>query len=117
MSDGNILRNTGSGWKLYKKLKPGVDSAAYAARMRAQYDARDPLFHEYIKLLCDMAPLSERWKVAEAARLMPNDPDGVWSTLNDAPYGGLDVDLDDCVRLCQLRQAAEALDASNSVTV
>lgn len=105
MSDGHIMRDYGSGWKLWKKVKPGVDVREYAQRMRARYDARHPVFHEYVKTLMQATDMKHRSFLHEAVRLMPNDPDGVWSEFNDHWYGN-EVDLDDCVKLCRLYQVA-----------
>jgi hypothetical protein len=43
--------------------------------------------------------------LATAIAMMPGDPDGVWSTLDDY---GVKLDLDDVVRLCDLRTRGEA---------
>jgi hypothetical protein len=40
MSNGAVLRNEGSGWKAWKRVKVGVDPVAYAAKAGATYDAR-----------------------------------------------------------------------------
>lgn len=105
MSDGHIMRDYGSGWKLWKKLKPGIDAKDYAKRIRAQYDAHPPVFHAYVKALMDATDIKHRSFLHEAVRLMPTDPDGVWSEFNDFWYGN-EVDLDDCVKLCRLYQEA-----------
>jgi hypothetical protein len=58
MSDGAVLRNQGTGWKPWKRVKGGVDRNAFAAKMRATYDARPSEFHAYIRALvaaCDLA--------------------------------------------------------------
>lgn len=106
MSDGNIMRNTGQGWKLWKKLKPGVDPADYAQRMRAQSDARPAMFHEYVKALMDAVAIELRGRLHNAVSLMPNDPDGVWSEFD--LWNGPQVDLDDCIKLCALYERAAA---------
>jgi hypothetical protein len=51
MSDGSVLRNQGYGWKRWKRVKAGVDTIVYAAKLRAAYDARPAEFHAYIKAL------------------------------------------------------------------
>ena len=104
MSDGNIMRNSGSGWKLWKRLKPGANAAEYAKRQREKYNARPALFHEYIAALTDAVSLENRGRLHMTVSLMPTDPDGVWSELDS--YSGPLVDLDDCVKLCRLYQVA-----------
>jgi hypothetical protein len=57
MSDGSVLRNQGAGWKRWKRLKAGVDPIAYAAKVRASYDALPAEFHAYVRALaaaCDL---------------------------------------------------------------
>ena len=107
MSDGNIMRDYGQGWKLYKRLKPDATCSIqeYATNVRAKYDARPAIFHEYVKALMDAVPLTNRGRLHTAVSLMPNDPDGVWSEL-DSPFSGPLVDLDDCVKLCRIYSAA-----------
>lgn len=104
MGDGQILRDGGSGWKLYKKLKAGVDPTEYAQRQRAKYDARPAVSLEFIRLMKDAAPLSLRWRLFAAIELMPNDPDGVWSEMDDS-FNGNPVSIDECCKLCALYRA------------
>ncbi len=105
MSDGNIMRNYGQGWKLWKRVKPGIDVRQYAQGLRARYDARPAEFHNYMKALSDACDLEHRARLHMAIDLMPTDPDGVWSTMDDYSYG---VDLEDIVRACRARVALEA---------
>lgn len=100
MSDGNVMRNFGQGWKLYKKVKPGVDIAQYAKDLRAKYDARPEVFHSYIKALIDCTDLEHRARLHMAIDLMPEDPDGVWSEMD---MGYHSVDIEDVVRACRAR--------------
>jgi hypothetical protein len=107
MADGNILRDYGQGWKLYKRLKPGVNAVEYAASSRARYEARPPLFHEYVKAIRDAVAITHRSQLHILVSLMPNDPDGVYSEFNDNnQYSGPQIDLDDAVRLCTLYRSA-----------
>jgi hypothetical protein len=62
MSDGAALRNQRTGWKFWKPVKDGVDPNAFAAKMRATYDARPSECHAYIRALvaaCDLAHRAE----------------------------------------------------------
>lgn len=109
MSDGNIMRDFGTGWKLWKRLKVGVDPKEYAAKCRASYNALPEFFHDYVKTLKDATGLPFRSRLHELVKVMPSDPDGVYSEFNDHTYGGDTVDLDDCVKLCRLYQAASLI--------
>jgi hypothetical protein len=95
MSDGNILVSYGRGWSQYGKLKPGIDPATSAREAQAKYDARPVEFHLYIKALMN---------ACAAITLMPEDADGVWSTLDDRHFGS-GPDLEDCVRACRAYQS------------
>ncbi len=100
MSDGKILKNSGSGWKEFKRLKPEVKPVDYAIRTKATYDARPRSFHTYVKALIDAVTLENRWRLHTAIELMPTDPDGVWSELDD--WNGPLVEAYECRSLCEL---------------
>lgn len=105
MSDGKILRNTGAGWKLWKKCNPGVDPADHWAEAKARHEARlqaRPCLAYYMELLHDF-PLDRRGIIDEAVGLLANDLDGLWSELNDA---GVELDLGDAGALCEAYSAA-----------
>jgi hypothetical protein len=116
MSDGNILRNQGQGWKLYKRTKPGVDPAEYARKFDERTRAIIPEVRAYIEALKDAVDLSHRWMLHEAISVMPTDPDGCWSTLDDYGYT---PDLDDICKACRLyliaESAAKEADAAGKV--
>lgn len=108
MSNGHILRNGGDGWKQHRKAKPGVTAATIAQKRRAFYDERRaacPTWAKYIKLLCQMVGLKNRWQLVTCIDMMPGDEDGVWSTMSD--YGVV-LDVSDVVELCELRAAGQA---------
>jgi hypothetical protein len=104
MSDGNILVSYGRGWSQYGKLKSGIDPVQSAREAQAKYDARPVEFHLYIKALMGACALVDRGRLHAAITLMPNDPDGVWSTMDDNMFGR-GPDLEDCVRACRAYQA------------
>jgi hypothetical protein len=60
MSDGNILRNDGCGWKLYKRLKPGVDAYAYARKFEAFTAAIPEPIRRYTEALAEAVSLEYR---------------------------------------------------------
>jgi hypothetical protein len=108
MSNGRVLRNRGDGWERYRHAKPGVAAETIAAERRARFEARRaacPTWAEYIEALCDAVALRHRSVLATAIAMMPTDADGVWSTMDDY---GMGLDLDDVVRLCDLRTRGEA---------
>jgi hypothetical protein len=104
MSDGQIMRNQGQGWKLWKRLKPGVDPAEYARKFRERSAAIMPEVRMYIEALADAVDLEHRWMLHESIVAMPEDPDGCWSALDDYGCG---ADLDDIVKACRLYLVAE----------
>jgi hypothetical protein len=111
MSDGVILKNIGFGWKLYGKVKPGIDPKDAYSRAKTKYDealALRPNLAAYIKELHDMAGLSKRWKLHAAVSLMPDDYDGVWSEACDGYNDNVSASVDEISHLCRLYQAAMA---------
>ena len=110
MADGKILKDRGHGWKLWGKLKPGVAAQAAfenAKRKQAEKLAARPMLAAYVDHLRSLAPLSRRWKLVLSLSMMPDDPDGIWSGCCDG-YDAIEADLDDIVKLCNLRRSAIA---------
>ncbi len=108
-SDGTILRNDGSGWKLYKRVKPGYDIAQVARDAEQRYKQRlieRPVFAEYRKAVHDAACNGKRYMLVELLNMLANDPDGVWSEAND--HLDLSIGVEECVELCRLHEAATA---------
>ena len=108
MSDGHVLQNAGFGWKLHKKLKPGVDPATAYQNAQNRLAARlveYPAASAYRAALHDVAGLNKRWRLNQTIGMMPDDPDGVWSTACDG-WDGVSASLDDIVELCRLYRAA-----------
>jgi hypothetical protein len=109
MSDRSILVNRGAGWKLAGRVKAGVSPAD---AFEAERNRIERFFHErpeadaFRKALHKLAPLPKRGEVYVAISMMPDDPDGVWSTLCDRPVV-IDRDLDDIEKLCRLFNAAQ----------
>jgi len=107
--DGRILKNSGFGWKLHAKVKPGfsIAEAFQAARVKqAEFRAARPAYAAYVDELHALAGLSKRWKLAAAVELMPDDPDGVWSEACDGYGDNVSADVSDIVKLCDLYKAA-----------
>ena len=106
--DGQILRNDGDGWKVWKKLKPGFVPAESFARAQANYAqklADNPAFSAWRSLMHELVSFHDRCFVLTAISSMPQDPDGVWSECND--YMHIDLSIDDCVQLCRAYEAAQ----------
>lgn len=106
--DGKILRNQGDGWKLWKTLKPGVDAREHFEKATANYAAKladKPCFAEWRKLFHETFSFSNRYMALTVISSMPQDPDGVWSELNDC--GGITCGIDEVVAVCRAYQAAE----------
>ena len=109
MSDGNILQSRGEGWKLHGELKDGntpEEAFKKAVEYRKSYLESHPAYAEYAREIKELFPLKVRWQVQEAIRLMPNDADGVWSTLDDYGMGDY-ASLDELCVLCDLFKSAE----------
>lgn len=109
--DGQILRNQGDGWKVWKKLKPEFMSDPKGAFERASHRQSDklrerPAFRAWRDTLHELVAFRHRWFVVETIRMMPSDPDGVWSTFDDHKFMGVELDLDDCVKLCRAYESA-----------
>jgi len=105
MSDGQVLRSAGAGWKRWKHVKAGVDSVAYAAKVRAAYKARPAEFHAYIRALVAACDLEHRGQLNALVDQMPEDLDAVWSMFVDPGY---ELEIEDVVRCCRARLALDA---------
>lgn len=109
MSDGKILRNQGNGWKMYRRVRPGVDPVEHAKQAQANYAKlleERPALAAYRKALHAVASNGSRWLVNETLNMLANDPDGVWSELND--HANIAIGVDECSELCRLHEAASA---------
>ena len=125
MSDGNMLRNYGHGWKQQSKIKSHLTPTEAAAIIRRNDDELKrsrPRRADYVHLLTGY-PLPDRYKIHESIRLMPNDCDGVWSTLTDT-FSPVNVTVEDCVELCAAfnamvaeKKEAEAMTSPEAVGV
>ena len=110
MSDGHILRNTGTGWKLYKQCKPGITPIeAYEKRLAHMDKFRQerPAAAAYAAMIRATCGISKRFKLHSAIQMMPDDPDEVWATVCDTyEYDAIGADLDEIVALCAAYRAA-----------
>lgn len=105
MSDGNIMRNAGNGWKLWKKCKPGyTPEAAFAKAQERQQSGDDanPTRKELRKAMRGITA-SKRWMVMETLNLLGDDIDGAWSTLDDY---GFPISLEEIQEIAGYHSAA-----------
>jgi len=109
MSDGAILVNHGTGWKLHGKLKPGITPAdafrAASARLASRL-AQSPALAAYVTALHAACGQGKRWKLHMAISMMPDDADGVWSEACDGYGDNVHMDVDEVAELCRLYRAA-----------
>ena len=106
-SDGKILRNQGNGWKLFRKVKPGVNvNEAFHHRLSSQseFAAQRPAFIEFKRQLHAIASFQDRYMVKAALEMLANDPDGLWSELNDMLR--ISCGVDEVVNLCRAYEAS-----------
>lgn len=101
MSDGKILRNSGAGWKRYKKVKPQFSPFAAYIAAKERFEkllAENPAYREYRELLLKITgSLEARVHVHCIISMLGNDIDGCWAELND--YGD-SYSLEDVKDLC-----------------
>ena len=113
-----IMKNYGQGWKLWKRLKPGIQPEEYARKFNDRTKAILPEVLTYIDCLIQCANLEHRARLHTAVSLMPTDPDGVWSEFDD--WSGYTLDLDDVVKCCRAYQVAldtvKSLDGAATAT-
>lgn len=110
MSDRVILINRGHGWKVFGKVKPGVEVADHFAKKAEQqqkYLNTHPAMAAYRQEIIKI-PLTKRYWIARCLELMPDDPDGIWSELNDGYYVKFNLSVDRIAHLCTLYKAAKA---------
>lgn len=112
-ADGKILRNQGDGWKLYRTVKPGIDPREHFEKCKANYEQKlreCPAFAAWRSLFHRTFSFSRRYLALSVISSMPQDPDGVWSELNDYAFGSSNGEygIDEIVQVCRAYQAAEA---------
>lgn len=111
MSDGHVLRNFGDGWKLFTKVKQGLNVRdVYESKRIAREEKlhRMPALRNYLNELFNATPLSLRNRLHTIISLMPDDCDGVWSECCDGYGNNVDATLDTITELCALYRAATA---------
>lgn len=109
MSDGKVLVNHGSGWKISGTLKSGVtpqDAFNRALQKQKDFLAARPAAAEYRRILHDLACASKRAKLHTCVTLMPGDCDGVWSEACDGYGDNVSASVDEVAELCRAYVAA-----------
>lgn len=118
-SDGQVLRNNGDGWKVWRKLKPGIDPVSHFHQAQTKYAeklANNPAFRHWRELFHAAFPFRLRFMALQAISLMPDDSDGVCSEINDFAClnGGVElINFQEAADLCSayrlaMREANEA---------
>jgi hypothetical protein len=108
MSNGAILKNRGMGWKHAGKVKPDTTPQAAFERAKTKQEeflSSRPALRAFRAAMHDACGLAKRSRLYWAIQAMPNDADGVWSTVCDG-WDGLSLDVDECGHLCRLYLAA-----------
>ena len=108
-ANGEILINRGDGWKVKGKVKTHVNPREYYAKRKTKLEDKErrmPAYLHYKTLLYKYVPQTHRWMVNAAVDMMPTDPDGVWSQINDHGDYRYNIDLDEAVELCRAYEAA-----------
>ena len=110
MTDGTILKNGGQGWKIYGKIKQGFKpEQVYQNKLNKfnEINHNSPMLALYRKELHKLTNIKNRWFVHNAIELMPDDPDGVWATLNDDYFRQDVFSIEEIVNLCKLYNQAQ----------
>jgi hypothetical protein len=87
-SDGTILKNYGSGWKLYGKIKQGLtykQACEIVQKNINESKVNRPFFQKYKKLMFQYS-LAARVILETALKYLGDDIDGIWSEINDNPF-------------------------------
>lgn len=95
-ADGKVLRNTGSGWKIWKKVKAGLDPVEVASKRHLSHQAwreARPCYCDFERQFKSLVPPDHRWTAWEALKSLPDDLDGLWVEFND--HIGVDCSVED----------------------
>ena len=105
--DGNVLKNSGDGWKIHAKLKAGINYlTAYENRLEKirEFAAKRPVAAAYKKHMLQWK-LSDRRFIFMAFGLLGDDLDGIVSELTER-WPRIEIDLEEVREIHHLRQAA-----------
>jgi hypothetical protein len=108
--NGDILVNHGFGWKEYGKVKPGINPIDVYNKKRESlklHYEKYPIWKSFVSELHEIAGIKDRWKLFEAVKMMPDDPDGVWSEVCDGYGDNLHASIEEIVILCRKYKAVE----------
>lgn len=125
MSNGHLLRDNGDGWKVWRRVKQDRDPRqvwenalrAYEEKLRTQ-----PAYAEYRRLLFETAGSRyARTRLHMMLGLMPEDPDGIWSEIEDSYDYKLQAlkgtSVEELNTLCILYRAAQEEQAKSKELV
>lgn len=99
-ADGKILKNYGAGWKVWGKLKPGIDPLAHFEKCKANYAEKlqkMPAFANWRKKLHNAFSFKNRRLAVESIKMLGDDWDGAWASLDDY---GIRVDFESFMSVC-----------------
>lgn len=102
-TNGQILKNSGGGWKRFKHVKSGVDPVAHFHKRVEDMKkllVENPAYATYRRLLHENFPVSKRTEADLVLGLLGDDYDGAWSEFEDR---GFSVDLETVKALAEAR--------------
>jgi hypothetical protein len=108
MSDGTILQNDGTGWKV--RGKSSDIRKAYADQVEKQNAvlSQRPCFNAYRKELRNLTGIGKAWKLHSAIQVLGDDVDGIWSECCDGYGDNVHASVDEVARLVRLYNNAVA---------
>ena len=104
-ANGDILKDSGFGWKVWGKVKAGMNPEDVFKRHQEHVESvltARPAYATYKRELHELAPLSLRWKLHTAVEANPQDPDGVWSDCADGYGDNVHASIEEIVNLTRL---------------
>lgn len=109
--DGKVLKDVGFGWKVAGNVKEGYAWNDVALRKQASVDKfyqERPAFARLVYWLDEHVPsYAKRFYLKPALEMLYDDPDGLWSELNDhSPMDAPRLELSEVVELCNLYKAS-----------
>lgn len=111
MSDGQVLRNRGHGWLLYRKVKAGIDPRDFyisAKSAMEQFYTERPAFAAYRDKLHALAGIGKRWRLHQSVSRSPDDPAAVFADACGSCVYTVHATIEQIADLCAAYRAAIA---------
>lgn len=106
MSDKTVLKNYGYGWKIYAKVTSDpIQHAQKVAQSAVGKRRKYPAYSRFMDCIL-IYPLKLRVMLVNLLTDLPNDPDGIFSELDDAWEFRGRLTCQDCAELCRLYNQA-----------